>query len=290
MSGLTQESAIDRLVADGFVPVPRFELSDEYETGVVIRTDPPGGSEAEVGSRIDLFVSSGTAQFPVPPVIGRMLDDARSEIEGAGLVVGQVETRPDPDFEEGIVIEQSPSAGVEVGEGTPVNLVVSSGPEVLIMPDVVEQTERDATGELNGIGLNVTVDEEFDNDIAEGLVIRTDPAADEEVLSGSFVLIVVSLGPEPVEVPNLLNLTPSEAEAVLEDAGLVLRVSNSTQPVADESQDGLVVNQTPTPGTTVDRGSTITVNLGDFQPPPTTTTTTTQPAQSTTTTTLDSDG
>lgn len=275
VSGLTQESAIDRLLADGFVPVPRFEESEEFEAGVVIRTDPAGGQEVEAGSTIDLYVSSGSAEFAVPPVIGQPLEDARIEIEGANLEVGQIERRPDPDFEEGIVIEQSPAAGVEVGAGTPVNLVVSSGPEVLQMPDVIERTERDATGELNSLGLVVTVDEEFDSDVARGLVIRTDPTAGEEVLSGSTVLIVVSLGPEPTEVPNLFDLTTAEAEGVLADAGLVLRVSNSTQPVADENQDGLIVNQVPTPGITVDRGSTVTVTLGEFQPPPTTTTTST---------------
>lgn len=285
VTGMTQDAAIDRLVAEGFVPVPKFEPSDEYEGGVVIRTDPPGGEQAEVGSRVDLFVSTGSAQFPVPPVIGQTLEDARAAIVGAGLEVGQVETRPDPDFEAGIVIDQSPAAGVEVGEGTPVNLVVSSGPEAVVMPDVVEKSEREATSELNGLGLNVTVNEEFSNDIAEGLVIRSDPASGEEVLSGETVLIVVSLGPEPVEVPDLFNMTTSEAEAALEDRGLVLRVSNSTQPVADESQDGRIVNQVPVAGTTVDQGSTVTVTLGEFQPPPTTTTTTTTTTTPTTTTT-----
>ena len=274
VAGLTQDSAIDRLVADGFVPVPRFEASDEFEAGVVIRTDPAGGEQAEVGSTVDLFVSTGSAEFPVPPVIGQPLEDARIEIESASLEVGQIDRRPDPEFEEGIVIEQSPAAGVEVGAGTPVNLVVSSGPEILAMPDVVDLSEREATSQLNGLGLNVTVDEEFSNEVAEGLVIRSDPAANEEVIAGSTVLIVVSLGPQPVEVPNLFNLNTEDAQALLEDFGLLLRVSNSTQPVADQSQDGLIVSQVPTPGTTVGQGSTVTVVLGEFQPPPTTTTTT----------------
>ncbi len=273
--GLTQESAIDRLLADGFVPVPAFESSDEYEPGIVTRTDPEGGQEAEVGSTVDLYVSTGSAQFPVPPVIGQLLEDARIAIENANLEVGQIERRADADFAEGVVIDQNPAAGVEVGEGTPVNLVVSLGPEVIVLPDVTETTEREATSELHGLGLEVAVNEEFSGEVAEGLVIRTDPEPGSEVLSGDTILLVVSLGREPVEVPNLLNLTSGEAEALLADLGLVLRVSNSTQPVADPEQDGLVVNQVPTPGTTVDRGSTVTVTLGEFQPPPTTTTTST---------------
>jgi beta-lactam-binding protein with PASTA domain len=66
----------------------------------------------------------------------------------------------------------------------------------------------------------------------------------------------------------------------------VIRVSNSTQPVADQGQDGLVVDQIPGPGTTADRGDTVTVTLGEYTPPPTTTTipptTTTVPPTTTT--------
>lgn len=270
--GLTQESAIDQLVADGFVPVSRLESSNDFEPGVVIRTDPATGQEMEVGSTIDVYVSTGTQEFPVPPVIGQPLEEARSEIEDAGLEVGDVETRPDPDFEEGIVIEQSPAAGVEVGEGTSVDLVVSEGPEIVVMPDVTGETERDATSELNELGLNVTVNEEFSSDVDDGLVIRTDPESGEEIVAGDTVLLVVSLGPEPVEVPNLLGLTLGDADVLLGDLGLVLNVSNSTQPVADPEQDGLVVDQLPLPGNTVAQGSNVTVTFGEFEPPPTTTT------------------
>jgi beta-lactam-binding protein with PASTA domain len=75
-------------------------------------------------------------------------------------------------------------------------------------------------------------------------------------------------------------MTENQARSALEAVNLQLRVSNSTQPVADPGQDGLVVDQVPDPGTTVDQGATITVTLGEFIPPPTTTT---LPATTTTT-------
>jgi beta-lactam-binding protein with PASTA domain len=103
-------------------------------------------------------------------------------------------------------------------------------------------------------------------------VIRTDPPAGEEALSGDTVLIVSSLGPAPVTVPDLSGMNESEARSAVETLGLELRVSASSQPVADQSQDGLVVSQIPTAGTTAEQGDTITVTLGEFTPPPTTTT------------------
>ena len=252
--------------------------------GVVISTDPIGGSDAEIGSTIEVFVSIGSEEFPVPPVIGQSINDARRLIEAAGMTVGQVEQRPDADFEVDVVIEQSPAAGVEVGAGTPINLVVSSGPEVIALPDLVGMSERDAIAQLTELGLKFSVNDEFSDEEAFGDVIRTDPEAGTEVLSGDTILLVVSKGPEPVEVPSLFDLTESEAQIVLSDLGLVLNVSNSTQPVGDPEQNGKIVNQIPSPGTTVLPGDIVTVTLGEYQPPPTTTTTSTTSTTSTTVT------
>jgi serine/threonine-protein kinase len=209
------------------------------------------------------------------------LDAARNAIEEAGLVVGEIEERPDANFDEGIVISSSPGAGVEIGPALPVDLVVSSGPETVIVPELVNMPERDAILELTSLDLVPTVEEEFDNDVADGVVIRQDPPAGTEAIVGDRVLIVVSLGPAPVEVPDLTNMTEQEASDALAAVNLVLDVSNNTQPVADEAQDGLVVDQVPDPGTTVDQGDTVTVTLGEYTPPPTTTTTTIPPTTTT---------
>ncbi len=288
VTGLSQDEALARLQEDGFVVNPIFEPSDTVETGFVIRTDPSFGTEAELGSRVDVYVSLGVEEFPVPPLVGQTLDQARALLDDAGLELGDVTERADPDRAEGIVIEQNPPAGVEVGAGTPVNVVVSTGPELVIVPDLVEMSERDAISELQDLGLRFTTDEEFSSEIAEGLVIRSDPEAGTELQSGDFVLLIVSQGPEPVDVPNLLGLTPGQAEDVLDDLGLEISVSNTTQPVADQGQDGTVVSQNPNVGATVFPGDVVTVTLGRFEPPPTTTTT--APATTTTSPTTTTTG
>ena len=272
VTNLTQDAALQRLQADGFVPNPMFETSDTVEPGVVIRTSPPAGSDAEVGSIIDVFISSGSEEFPVPPVVGQNIEVAKQQIEAAGLAVGLVEMRPDADFEINVVIEQSPAAGIEVGAGTPINLVVSTGPEEIELPDLVELSERDAIAQLTELGLKFSVNDEFSDEQAFGDVIRTDPEAGTTVFSGDTILLVVSNGPEPVEVPDLMDKTEAEAQTLLDDIGLVLNVSASTQPVGDPAQDGIIVSQIPTAGTVIDSGDIVTVTLGEFQPPPTTTT------------------
>ncbi|HEX6219721.1 MAG TPA: Stk1 family PASTA domain-containing Ser/Thr kinase [Acidimicrobiia bacterium] len=284
VSGFQFEDARELLEGDGFVVVPQFENSEEAEIGEVIRTEPPGGTEVEFGSSIDVFVSAGTETIAVPPVVGLSEEEARRVIEDAGLVVGDVEEQPDPNIEAGFVISSSPVAGQEISASIPVDLVVSSGPEVIELPDVTGMSERDATAELNELGIRVAVNEEFDDDVPEGDVIRTEPEAGQEVLSGDTILLVVSLGPEPVPVPDLTGMTEQQATNALNEVGLVIRVANTTQPVADPNQDGTVVDQVPAPGATADQGDTVTVTLGEFTPPPTTTTTSTTVPPTTTTT------
>jgi serine/threonine-protein kinase len=169
-----------------------------------------------------------------------------------------------------VVLEQSPLPGVQIGGGAPVNLVVSTGPEVVIIPDVVGASQLEATNELLDLGLRPRVNEESSETVPAGEVIRTDPQAGTEAVVGDTVLVVVSSGPAPVQVPTLIGLTENQARNALTNLGLVPNVSNSKQPVADPGQDGLVVSQIPTAGNTVPKGTTVTIVLGEYQAPPTT--------------------
>jgi eukaryotic-like serine/threonine-protein kinase len=272
VAGFQYASAQGLLEGDGFVVNPIFETSEDAEQGEVIKTDPPAGTMAEYGSTIDVYVSVGSERIAVPAVVGKTLAEARKAIEDAGLVVGEVDRQASADFEVDTVMSSSPAAGVEISPAIPVALVVSDGPEVIEIPDVTGLTERDAIATLTDLGLKFTVSEEYDNQAPDGEVIRTDPSAGAEALSGDTILIVVSLGPAPVTVPDLKGMTEAQARSAVEGVGLQLRVSASTQPVADQSQDGLVVSQVPTAGSTASQGDTITVTLGEFVPPPTTTT------------------
>ncbi|MGB7860662.1 MAG: PASTA domain-containing protein, partial [Acidimicrobiia bacterium] len=264
VAGLTLSAAQGILQGEGFLVTTTFETSEIEDPGNVIRTNPPAGADAEFGSTIEIFVSSGTEEIAVPPVVGQDVATARERIVDAGLVVGTIERRADPDFDVDVVIEQSPAAGVEVGLGTPVALVVSTGPEVIDLPDLSGRTERDAIAELTSLGLRFSVNDVFDDSVRSGDVIETDPPAGTEVLSGDTILLIVSKGPEPVEVPDLLNMTEAQAQNALGALGLVLNVSNATQPVADPGQDGRVVDQIPDQGATAFAGDIVTVTLGKF--------------------------
>ncbi len=273
VTGISQTEALQRLQDDGFLVTTFFESNDTVEPGNVIRTNPTFGTMAEEGSTVEVFVSSGPEEIAVPPVVGQTRADAERLITEAGLTVGEVTERADATFAQGIVIEQDPPQGVRIGVGAPVNLVVSSGPEAVIVPNLVNLSEREATAQLQALGLLVRVQDEYSETVPVDLVIRTDPLADIEAQLGDTVLIVVSLGPAPVEVPNLLGMNQSQAEAALAERQLTIIVG--TQPVADSTQHGLVISQDPQPGETLLPGDSVNATFGQFTAPTTTTTTTT---------------
>src|SRR4029077_4594807 len=108
-----------------------------------------------VGSAVNLVVSTGPAPVAVPNVVGQTQAAATTAITGAGLVVGTVTTASSPTVPSGSVISPSPGAGTAAAVGSAVNLVVSTGPALVAVPNVVGQTQAAATTAIAGAGLVV---------------------------------------------------------------------------------------------------------------------------------------
>ncbi|MGH2981417.1 MAG: PASTA domain-containing protein, partial [Solirubrobacterales bacterium] len=111
-----------------------------------------------------------------------------------------------------------------------------------------------------------------------GVVLEQSPDAGNRVEEGSTVTIVVSKGQAQVSVPNVIGQTRSSAVQALRSRGFTVTVTE--QEVEVEQQDGRVIDQSPSPGSSAAEGSAVTIFVGDFTappPPPTTTTTPTVP-------------
>ncbi|MEX0709654.1 MAG: Stk1 family PASTA domain-containing Ser/Thr kinase [Chloroflexota bacterium] len=103
------------------------EPSDTVPVDRVIRTSPEEGTPLEPGDRVEVVVSSGEEQVAVPVLIGQTRAEATATLQSNGLELGLV-THEASDRPAGDVISTNPSAGVEVGVGSQVDLVLSSGP------------------------------------------------------------------------------------------------------------------------------------------------------------------
>ncbi|MFQ5967657.1 MAG: Stk1 family PASTA domain-containing Ser/Thr kinase [Acidimicrobiia bacterium] len=262
VTGWEETAAFAELQRFGFDVVPERQTSEDIEAGFVVRTQPSAGDEAPEGSLVTIIISLGGEAFPVPEVIGLDQAEAESVLRANRFVIGEISEMPDATAAAGIVIRQDPTPGERREPQTPIDLVVSSGPPIVVMPDLAGRTEADALFQLGSLGLIPDVEREFDEEVPDGAVIETEPGAGQLAEPGAVVVVRVSQGPEPVEVPNVVGLTPDEANNILSPLGLVLSARATTVPVAPEL-DGTIFDQVPAPGTQVPPGTVVTVTMGE---------------------------
>lgn len=192
--------------------------STEFPADTVVDTDPPALGQAEQGSVVTLTVSQGPPLVAVPSVRGRSLEDAQAALREAGLGLGPTSQQASGDVPDGQVIGSNPAEGTEVPENTPVSLVVSSGPPPVTVPDVTNLPQDDAIDRLNGFCgsppcLRTQSISQFDDTIAQGRVIRTDPPTGTNVERGSTVTLVVSQGPQAPSPSPTPSPTPTRTRS-----------------------------------------------------------------------------
>ncbi|HXT31310.1 MAG TPA: peroxidase family protein [Vicinamibacterales bacterium] len=201
--GLLQADAVAAILgADLTVGTVTTANSTTVRIGRVISASPVEGTGLAAGSAVNLVVSLGTL---TPLVVGAPLGvlgvrgAAVDTIIEAGMVVGTVTPATSTTIPEGIVISQDPADGLNVEIGTVMNLVVSSGPPRVNVPNVVGLTQAQASSSISGVGLTVgAITTAPSATTPAGSVISTSPAAGTSVLVGSAVGIVVSTGtPQP---------------------------------------------------------------------------------------------
>ncbi|MFE9672836.1 Stk1 family PASTA domain-containing Ser/Thr kinase [Streptomyces sp. NPDC006259] len=157
-----QGSRLDRakelLKSDGLEPGLVTEaFSEDVGKGFVISSSPQAGTERRAGSAVSLVVSKGDP-IDVPDVTGQDLDDARAELEEAGLVVKVSAEEVTSEFDKGQVAAQSPGADKQAADGDTVTLTLSKGPQMVEVPDVVGASVDDAKDELEEAGFEVEED------------------------------------------------------------------------------------------------------------------------------------
>jgi serine/threonine-protein kinase len=156
LTGLTRVQAQEKLDDAGLIlGDTRRRASQDVPAGRVIEQTPPADHQVEPGSDVDLVFSSGPRTVAVPTITGSTLEDAQATLEAAGLVLGDATEQNDQTVPEGRIISQDPAAGEEVPKDTAVNVVVSAGPSVVIVPDVTCRKYAAAKAELEGLDLVV---------------------------------------------------------------------------------------------------------------------------------------
>jgi beta-lactam-binding protein with PASTA domain len=191
---------------------------------------------------------------------GTSAAEARAQLEAQGFVVEEV-----PAFSEtvrdGNVISQDPVAGTTLEEGETVTLTVSAGPKPVPVPtDIGGHSLDEVTAMLAAARLAVgQIYEAYDENWGEGVVLGPADGTPAELRPNTAVGLRVSAGPAPRTIPQRLSGGTKEAvTAQLQGLGLVVGYSEAYSETVDK---GLVIQVSPGPGSTVDRDSTVTVQV-----------------------------
>lgn len=192
----------------------------------------------------------------VPAVVGVPLEEATRRLADAGLRPRSGETEPSPVTPAGAVTWQDPPGGLRVPAGAVVQLVQSSGPDQVPVPDVTGLDEALARQVVEAAGLRVEGVDSSAADVPRGVVVATRPSAGAARSAASSVMLMLSRGPADRTVPVLTGVPLGEARARLEAAGL--RVG-AVRP--SSAAGSLVTGQRPRAGSRVAAGTAVDLNV-----------------------------
>ena len=271
--------ALRRISTSRLGDAPALDTLLDHETGEIALIDPNMTSHMTprraAGRRrprlrsmfaalIMLLLLAGTAgavnAFVMPQMVRvpdlEGLERAAAERRAANLdlevlVVGRENHLS---IEKGSVIEQLPASG-ELEEGSTIELVLSSGPPKVKLPDLVGLKLDEATAKLEAKDLFLgEISKEYSLE-PEGTVIEQSETG-AKIVIGTEVDLVVSKGPEPLEVPDVSGLSEAKAVAQLQAAGF------DPLPVdaySDDVKVGRVISTSPGATEIIGEGSKVEV-------------------------------
>jgi beta-lactam-binding protein with PASTA domain/predicted Ser/Thr protein kinase len=194
----------------------------------------------------------------VPGVNGLVAKQAESKLAAAGLEVDYAPSEFSEVVPEGEVIASNPEAGERIADGGTVTLTLSKGKERYDVPNLVGVSRAEAGKLLAERNLVVgAVKSKYSETVDKGLVISSSPKDGKSVRRDTAVDLVVSKGPKPIPVPNLVGDNVEDARATLESLGLTLRVSD--EKYTSKVPEGAVISQDPSSDASLTSGGTVSV-------------------------------
>ncbi len=219
LAGMTSEEAKQLITGQNLLISAdsiKEEYSDVVEKGRVISQSVKAEERIAVQTEITLAVSLGslneeTALLQVPDLKGLTKEKAMKQLgrlkEQAGFtyVLGEVKNQYSTDVEKGRIISQKPKAGEQVRTNEPIRIVISKGPEMVQVPELLYLPKAQAVGRLEKAGLQVVLTTAYSEQAAEGLVIGQSVEAGIKAAKGSVITVTVSLGKTPVQQSGTSN-------------------------------------------------------------------------------------
>ncbi|WP_227997823.1 Stk1 family PASTA domain-containing Ser/Thr kinase [Nocardia australiensis] len=270
LSNKSSQQAQDTLQRLGFTVAIHDKADGKVATGMVISTQPLGGSRIDKGSTITVQVSSGPTQVQVPRLDGLTQQQAEQKLNAEGLRMDPAVVRkPSSAQEADKVTATDPSAGSRVDVDRAIVVTVGSGPEQIRVPNVIGQDISVAQPNLvDSSGFKIVV-QDTPSSKPKGEVIATSPSGGTTADKGSTVTVQVSTG-DQIGMPSLIGLTPTQALDRLRQSGWTggaSQISQNNQGTFDTGSVGRILGQQPAAGSSLAKTGTISITVGALGPP-----------------------
>jgi serine/threonine-protein kinase len=200
----------------------------------------------------------------VPSVSGLTAAAAQAKLKPLNLALSIGGQQFSETIPSGHIISTNPQAGTDVRDGSTIAAIVSKGLERYAIPQVAGMSVADATAAITDSSLTVGGQTTaYDEKIAKGKVIGTNPPANQKLKRDQQVTLIVSKGPAPVPVPNLVGRSLSSAEKSLTNIGLEYSV---TREYSKSVPTGHVISTDPKAGEKANRGDSVSLVVSKGPP------------------------
>lgn len=276
VSGMSYEEAEELLKQKNLhLIISGMNYSESIAKNKILSQNPSDGAVAEAEETVQVIMSGGQEEVMMPDLSGMTQEEAQQLVARQNLVIHEdgVSEEYSDVVEKGRIIAQSVPAEERIAVQTEITLSVSLGSlneetALLEVPDLTGLTKEKAIKQLGTLkeqaGFTYVLGEvknKYSTDVEKGRIISQSPKAGETVRTNEPIRIVISKGPEMVQMPDLKYMTQEEAVKKLQKAGLQAEVATA---YSEQAAAGLVLSQSAAAGTKAAKGSsvTITVSLG----------------------------
>ena len=258
LAGMKVAAATAQLKAVGLVgEVDKEVFSEEINKGLIIESRPAGGGRIKAHGIVKYILSKGPERYVIPNLQGESPTAAIAILTKDPLKVGNQTELFDPKIPVGQVIGTDPKAGSSVTRDSVINILISKGQEQVVLNSYVGKIGEQALNELTDAGFNVSTKYVSSETVPLGAVISQSPDGGGSQGKGAAVALVISKGTDFTFIPNVYSLEESVAVKALKSLGLKYTVRR-----IGSKKIKHVTNVTPKVGTSVKRGSTVSLTVG----------------------------
>ncbi|MDF2846522.1 MAG: pknB [Oerskovia sp.] len=262
----TPEQAEQALDAVGLTFLKAIDQESDLPKDTFVSSNPQSGESVKEGTEVTVYFSAGPDAVIVPNVAGLSQEQARAEIEGAGLVVDPtVDQEDNGTVKKGLVTRTDPAANASAPTGSSVKIFISSG--LVSIPDLVGLPQADAEKALDDIDLSYAIVEEESTKTA-GTVIKQNPGAGPGKQGQKVTLTIAKApaptGPEMTNVPDVVGMTRDEALEAL--GGRQLNPGNITEKESATVPKGQVISSNPGKDAVLEEGAKVDLVISSGPP------------------------